>query len=65
MRKVALLVVISFGLAACATGSIFQPYWSRRTEPQVSSLSVPMQPAPHAGERQARPCATSLTWLTC
>ena len=74
MRKVAFLVVTSFGLSACAD-SMFSPEWSRRTEPQVSSLSVGrMQPAPYASERQARrqgstldpaACRASPTWLTC
>jgi hypothetical protein len=63
MRKVALLVVTSFGLAACAPQSIFSPDWSRRTEPQVSSVSL-MQSPTYANERQAR-CTASRTWLTC
>jgi hypothetical protein len=62
MCKVALLVVTSFGLSACAD-SIFSPDVSRRTEPRVSSLSL-MQPAPYASEREAR-CTGSRTWLTC
>jgi hypothetical protein len=73
MRKVALLVVTSFGLAACSD-SIFSPDCCRRTEPQFSSLSVGvMQPAPQASERQAwrqsridpAACTASHTWLTC
>jgi hypothetical protein len=52
MRKVALLVVTSFGLAACSD-SIFSPDWSSRTEPQFSSLSVG-PPPPYASERQDR-----------
>ena len=62
MRKVALLVVTSFGLAGCAD-LIFSPDVTRRTDPAVSSLSL-MQPSPYAGERQER-CTGSRTWLTC
>jgi hypothetical protein len=62
MRKVALLVVTSFGLAGCAD-SIFSPDLSRRTDPVISSLSS-IQPAPYASERQER-CTGSRTWLTC
>ena len=73
MRKVALLVVTSFGLAACSD-SIFSPDCCRRAEPQFSSLSVDLiQPAPRAGDRQARrqdrtdpgACMASHTWITC
>jgi len=68
MRKVALLVVTSFGLAGCAD-SVFSPDWSRRTEPQFSSLP----PAPQASEGQARwhygidptTCTRRYAWLTC
>ena len=52
MRKVALLVVTSFGLSACSD-SIFSPDWSRRPAPQFSSLSVG-PPPPYASEQQAR-----------
>ena len=62
MRKVALLVVTSFGLAGCAQ-SIFSSDVSRRTDPVISSLSL-LPPAPYAGERQER-CTGSRTWLTC
>jgi hypothetical protein len=50
MRKVALFVVTSFALSACAD-SIFSPDWSRRPAPQFSSLSVG-PPPPYASERQ-------------
>jgi hypothetical protein len=62
MRKVVLLVVTSFGLAACAD-SVFSPDVSRRTDPVVSSLNL-LPPGPYANERPAR-CMTSRTWLTC
>ncbi|MBV9753669.1 MAG: hypothetical protein JO188_14195 [Hyphomicrobiales bacterium] len=62
MRKVAIIVLISVGLAACAD-SIFSPDASRRTEPQFSSLSL-VQPGPYANERPVR-CMSSRTWLTC
>ena len=51
MRKVALLVVTSFGLAGCAQ-SIFSSDVSRRTDPVISSLSLCHQRLTQASGRK-------------